>query len=226
MCLVSSSASTTIQIALSTDIAGGTHFAPYATLWVMLCLPIQFNLVLSMRIAIQLSTSTVISQYDMRNRGGISSYFPQCCFPAPVFPTILLQEGILHLSLPVSRCQWSRVTISLERLFVSDTKNVSLLFELSVRFWKLFIREGSTHCLGLLVFVNDVCTFFCALRSHESRAPLESSSLCSTSRCYIEYWLVGWTCLLLILLVFTLFRFCKDEHETSHIGQTMPSVGT
>lgn len=128
----------------------------------------------------------------------------QCCLPAPDLPTTLLHPGILHLSFPVSRCQWSRVTKS-SCLSVSDTKKVGLVL-LRLRFWKLFINEGSIHCLrfdeeeedelpggdspDFIGVAKDVWTFFCALRNHDNKAPFESSSLCSISRCYVVYMLI------------------------------------
>lgn len=142
----------------------------------------------------------------------------QCCLPAPDLPTILLHPGILHLSFPVSRCQWSRVTKS-SCLSVSDTKKVGLVL-LRLRFWKLFINEGSIHCLrfddedelpggdnpDFIGVAKDVWTFFCALRNHDNKAPFESSSLCSISRC--------------------LFRFCIVLQFTWQMGHSIPSVGT
>lgn len=115
----------------------------------------------------------------------MDSYLRQCCLPAPDLPTVLLHPDILHLSLPVSRCQWSRVTNS-PCLSVSDTKNGGLLFP-RLRLWKF---KGSVHLdeggeVPVLGVPNVVVTFFCALRSQDNKAPFESSSLCSTSRCYI-----------------------------------------
>lgn len=144
---------------------------------------------------------TLDTTYE-RGEGGGYTCLRQCCLPAPDLPTILLHPGILHLSLPVSRCQWSRVTKS-SCLSVSDTKNVGLLL-LRLRFWKLFINEGSIHCLrfddedvlaggdspDFIGVAKDVCTFFCALRNHDNKAPFESSSLCSISRCYVSQELI------------------------------------
>lgn len=68
---------------------------------------------------------------------------------------------------------------------------------------KLFMSEGSKSCFkdrSTLLLpppppgeeeeeggergVNVVWTFLCAVRNHDSNAPLESSSVCAVSRCY------------------------------------------
>lgn len=163
-----------IHVSFSAYITFHTHLGPNSILCIMFCLSAQLDFILSMYTTTQSSTpnrsfnlSPPIPPFP-----GLTTYILQCCFPAPDLPTVLTQSCIAHLSFPVSRCQWSRVTYSLCcAVWLSDTKKVGLLLK-------------STHCLGPLVVINEVDTFFCAFRSQLNKAPFESSSLCSLSRCY------------------------------------------